>query len=126
LGVGGVIAFIAGGLLLFDGDVPGMGVPLPLLFGISLTAAAAVLVTGHMALRARHARVVSGRENMLGAVGRVTAQAQGQYWALVHGERWQVRAAVPLAVGQSVRVTGISGLVLEVEPLDGAPATPSG
>ena len=126
LGVGGVIAFIAGGLLLFDGDVPGMGVPLPLLFGISLTAAVAVLVTGHMALRARRARVVSGREDMLGAVGRVTAQAHGQYWALVHGERWQVRAAVPLAVGQSVRVTGIAGLVLDVEPLDGAPATPSG
>ncbi len=117
LGVGGVIAFMAGGLLLFDTDVPGMGVPLPVLFGISLTAAAGVLAGGSMALRARKARVVSGREEMVGAMGQVTTVVDGQVWALVHGERWQVHSATPLAVGQGVRVTGMVGLLLEVEPV---------
>ena len=62
LGVGGIVAFVAGGLLLFDSDVPGMGVPLPLIFGIAVTAGAAVLLGGGMALRARRAPVVSGGE----------------------------------------------------------------
>ncbi|TNF60146.1 MAG: nodulation protein NfeD [Burkholderiales bacterium] len=118
LGVGGVIAFMAGGLLLFDSDVPGMGVPLPLLFGISLTAGAAVLLGGGMALRARRARVVSGREALAGARGKVTAVGGGQAWAHVQGERWQVSSGQALRVGQDVEVMGVQGLVLQVRPLD--------
>ncbi len=119
LGVGGVIAFMAGGLLLFDRDVPGMGVPLPLLFGISLTAAAAMLLGGGMALRARRARVVSGSEALLGATGQVTSVEGAIAWAQVQGERWQVVAGPPMVPGQRVRVRAVDGLVLQVELLDG-------
>jgi len=116
LGVGGVVAFIAGGLLLFDRDVPGLGVPLPLIFGIALTAAAAVLLGGGMALRARRAPVVSGAEQLIGARGEVIQVADGQTWALVRGEHWQVRATAPLQPGQRVRVVGLTDLILQVEP----------
>lgn len=119
LGVGGVIAFMAGGLLLFDSDVPGLGVPLPLLFGISLTAAAAVLLGGGMALRARRARVVSGSEALAGATGQVTAVEGSTAWAQVQGERWQVVAEHALSPGQRVRVQAVDGLVLRVERLEG-------
>jgi len=121
LGVGGVIAFMAGGLLLFDRDVPGLGVPLPLLFGISLTSAAAVLLGGGMALRARRARVVSGSEAMLGATGQVTAVEGPKAWAQVQGERWQVAGERPLVLGQTVRVRAVEGLVLRVESLGDEP-----
>lgn len=123
LGVGGVVAFIAGGLLLFDRDVPGLGIPLPLIFGISLSAAAAVLLGGSMALRARRAPVVSGGEEMIGSIGEVVQVEQGQAWAMVHGERWHVRADKPLIPGQQVRVTGMTGLVLQVQP-EAGPSTP--
>ncbi|MDO8904650.1 MAG: nodulation protein NfeD [Hydrogenophaga sp.] len=118
LGVGGVIAFMAGGLLLFDSDVPGVGIPLPLLFGISLTSAAAVLLGGSMALRARRARVVSGSEALVGATGRVTAVDGPRAWAQVQGERWQVAGEHPLTLGQAIRVRAVEGLVLHVEPPD--------
>jgi len=121
LGVGGVIAFMVGGLLLFDRDVPGLGVPLPLLFGLSLTSAAAVLLGGSMALRARKARVVSGSEAMLGATGLVTAVDGTKAWAQVQGERWQVAGESPLALGQAVRVQAVEGLVLRVEPVSDEP-----
>jgi membrane-bound serine protease (ClpP class) len=116
LGVGGVVAFIAGGLLLFDRDVPGLGVPLPLIFGIAVTAAAAVLLGGGMALRARRAPVVSGGEGLVGALGDVVQVQDDQAWAEVHGERWQVRSESPLLPGQRVRVLGLSDLVLQVRP----------
>ena len=116
LGVGGVVAFIAGGLLLFDRDVPGLGVPLPLIFGIAVTAAAAVLLGGGMALRARRAPVVSGGEDMVGALGEVVQVQDDQAWAEVRGERWQVRSESPLLPGQRVRVLGLSDLVLQVRP----------
>lgn len=119
LGVGGVVAFVAGGLLLFDRDVPGMGVPLPLIFGVALSAAAAVLLGGSMALRARRAPVVSGAEDLVDAQGEVLEVVQGQAWARVHGERWQVRSDARLHTGQRVRVLALKGLVLDVQPVDG-------
>jgi hypothetical protein len=48
-------------------DVPGMGVPLPLLFDLAASSAALILLGGSMALRARRALVVSGREEMIGS-----------------------------------------------------------
>ncbi len=117
LGIGGVIAFIAGGLLLFDRDVPGMGVPLPLIFGLAATSAAAVLLGGGMALRARRAPVVSGRESLVGATGVIESVDGPAGWAMVQGERWRVRASPSLRAGQSVRITAVDGLTLDVEPL---------
>lgn len=122
LGVGGVVAFMAGGLLLFDRDVPGMGVPLPLLFGIAVTAAAAVLLGGGMALRARRAPVVSGAEDMVGALGEVVQVQDGRAWAEVRGERWQVRSDAALRPGQHVRVEALHGLLLQVRPEAAAPS----
>jgi membrane-bound serine protease (ClpP class) len=116
LGVGGVVAFVAGGLLLFDRDIPGFGVPLALIFGLAATSAAVVLLGGGMALRARRRPVVSGAEELVGATGEVTNVGESGAWAHVHGERWQVAGPGPLAPGQRVRVTGVRGLVLDVRP----------
>ncbi len=116
LGVGGVVAFIAGGILLFDRDVPGLGIPLPLIFGLAASSAALVMLGGGMAMRARRAPVVSGREEMLGAQGQVLEVEGGEAWAQVRGERWAVVSELPLATGQRVRVTGIRGLTLQVQP----------
>ncbi|WP_300338416.1 nodulation protein NfeD [Accumulibacter sp.] len=122
LGVGGVVAFMAGGLLLFDRDVPGLGVPLPLLFGLAASSAAMVLLGGGLALRAHRAPVVSGPEEMIGATGEVEIVDGEQAWARVHGESWLVRAATPLTPGQRIRVRAMHGLTLEVRPIDDSPS----
>jgi membrane-bound serine protease (ClpP class) len=114
LGVGGVVAFIAGGLLLFDRDIPGFGLPLPLILGLAASSAAVVMLGGGMALRARRRPVVSGREEMVGAEGVVLGPADGGAWAQVHGERWRVASPEPLQAGQRVRVVGMQGLTLQV------------
>ncbi|MDP3086272.1 MAG: nodulation protein NfeD [Rubrivivax sp.] len=114
LGAGGLIAFISGGLLLFDRDVPGLGVPLALVLLLAATSAATVLAGGGMALRARRRPVVSGAEELPGAAGVVTDVIGDEVWALVHGERWRVRSDAALQPGQAVRVRAVHGLTLEV------------
>jgi membrane-bound serine protease (ClpP class) len=134
LGVGGIVAFLAGGLLLFDREVPGMDVPLPLLLGMSLAVAAAVVLGGGLALRTRRVPRVSGRAHMLGAIGRVLQVQGDEAWAEVHGERWRVDAGQDtrsLVPGQHVRVTGQTGLLLQVQPdpladTDTTPRSPTG
>jgi membrane-bound serine protease (ClpP class) len=116
LGAGGVAALIAGGVLLFDAEVPGYGAPLPLILGLAVASAAVVLLGGGMAFKARRQPVVSGREGLVGASGEVLQVADGEAWAQVLGERWKVISSAPLATGQHVRVIGLHGLTLDVRP----------
>ena len=116
VGAGGVIAFTAGALLLFDEDMPGFGVPLWLVLGLAAATAAVVAMAGGLALKAHGRPVVSGREALVGAPGEVMEVAQGEVWAQVAGERWRVASRAPLAPGQRVRVIGLRGLTLEVQP----------
>ena len=115
LGAGGVAALIAGGILLFDGESPGFGVPLALVLGLAAVSAAIVLLGGGMALKARGRPVVSGRESLVGASGEVLQVNEGEAWAEVLGERWKVASSRPLAPGQRVRVLGLRGLTLDVQ-----------
>jgi membrane-bound serine protease (ClpP class) len=116
LGIGGVIAFVAGAVLLIDSDVPGFGIPLWLIAGLALASAAFVLLVGGLAARSRTRPVVSGREELVGAGGEMLQAGDGEEWARVHGETWRVRSREPLAPGTRVRVTAVDGLVLEVAP----------
>ena len=117
LGVGGIIAFVVGGVFLMDADVPGFGLPLALVIGMALASAAIIIAIGTFAARSHRRPVVSGREEMLGALGTVGAAAEGGgWWIHVHGETWRARCAQPLASGSHVRVVAMDGLILDVTP----------
>jgi membrane-bound serine protease (ClpP class) len=116
LGIGGVIAFVAGAVLLIDSDVPGFGIPLWLIAGLAASSVAFVLLVGGLAARARTRPVVTGREELVGAGGEVLQSGEGEAWVRVHGETWRMRSREQLAPGRRVRVTGMDGLVLEVKP----------
>lgn len=120
LGVGGVIAFVVGSVILIDTDVPGFGVPVSLIAGIAVASAAFLIAVVGMAVHARSRPVVSGREAMLGSTGEVLEDFQGEGWARVQSENWRVKSAQPLKAGQRVKVRAIDGLVLEVVPDTGA------
>jgi membrane-bound serine protease (ClpP class) len=117
LGVGGIIAFVVGGLMMFDAEDPSFGfdVSWPFVVGLAITSAAAIAAFGAFAVKARHRPVVSGREDMVGALGTVESSQGNDGWAQVQGERWRVVSPVPLAPGDRVRVTGIRGLTLAVD-----------
>jgi len=117
LGIGGILAFVIGAVILIDTDVPGYGIPLPLIFVIAAIGALFVLVVVRLAVQARRRKVVSGQEELLGSRGEVMGDFVGEGWAQVHGETWKVRSSLPLHQGDKVRVTRIDGLTLEVEPL---------
>jgi membrane-bound serine protease (ClpP class) len=114
LAVGGLAAFVVGSLMLLDTDVPQFELPTALIAGVSAASAAFLLLVVGMVLRSRRRRVVSGREGMIGASGEALEDIAGEGWARVHGERWRVRSSAPLRSGARVRVTAVSGLLLDV------------
>ncbi len=116
LGIGGIVAFVIGSIMLIDTDAPGFRIPWPLIAGAAAASALFLMLVLSLAVRARARPVVSGREQMLGASGEVLEDVAGETYARVHGEIWKVRSGIPLERGQVVRVAGIDGLLLTVAP----------
>jgi membrane-bound serine protease (ClpP class) len=118
LGVGGIIAFVFGSILLFNSEVPGYQVNRGVIAGIATGAAVLLALLLWLAKRSRDAPRVSGDEFMLDANGELLAavSAGGESWARVHGERWRVSSEVALSEGARVRVVKRDGLVLRVVP----------
>ncbi len=119
LGIGGLIAFVVGAVFLMDTEVPGYGIPIPLIAGLALASAAFMILVGGMAAKARARPVITGREELVGAGGEVIEAAGDESWARVRGETWRVRSSARLAPGSRVRVTGVDGLILDVKTEDG-------
>ncbi len=116
LGIGGVVAFVVGSIILMDTDVQGYTIAWPLIAAVAAVSAAFFLGVVIMALKARRRRVVSGREEMIGAPGEALENFKGEGRVRVHSEEWQARSDVALKRGQKVKVTAIEGLMLTVEP----------
>jgi membrane-bound serine protease (ClpP class) len=118
LGVGGIIAFVIGAVMLIDTEVPGFGVPYWLIGALALISAGFVFLVGGLAVRSHRRPIVTGHEELIGSVAVALEDLQTEGWARVHSEQWRVRSPVPLKRGQNARITGRDGLVLTVAPLD--------
>lgn len=118
LGLGGIIAFVLGSVMLIDIDLPGYGISWALIVPLAAISALFSFFLAGMALRARRRPVLTGGEGLLGMEGEALEDIAEEGWARVHGELWRVRSHRPLARGAQVRVTARRGLTLEVEPID--------
>ena len=116
LAVGGIVAFVIGSIMLFERGVPGLQVARPLIGIVAFFAAlfAALLVT--YLVRARRRPVVTGAGTMLGATATALDDFSDAGRVRVGGELWQAHARTPVSAGQQLRIVGINGLLLEVEP----------
>ena len=72
--------------------------------------------------RSRFSTPTIGREWMIGELGRAQTAIDPDGVVAVGGGQWKARTnrATPISAGAEVRVAGIDGLELEVEPLEGA------
>ena len=116
LGIGGVIAFVVGSVILIDTGVPGYGIPYALIGGFAAASLAFFVFAAGVVMKSRKRAVVSGREEMIGSSGEVIEASDAEGWARVHGELWRVRSRAALHSGQRVRVAGMDGLTLDVVP----------
>ena len=116
LGIGGLIAFIVGSLILFSG-APGMQVALPLIGGLATVGGLVILGIVYLATHAARSPVVTGTQAMLGALVEAAEDFAVRGRVRYGGELWNAASAAPLRAGQAARVVKVEGLTLWVEPL---------
>lgn len=119
LGIGGVIAFVFGSIMLLDTDVPGYGISLPVIGVFAATSAGFFMFVVGMMIRSHRRPVVSGMEELVGAEGEALEDFDGVGRVRVHSESWRARTEQPLRRGDRVRVVSAKGLSLVVQPVAG-------
>lgn len=119
LGVGGIVAFVTGSIILMDGSH--QDISLPTIGGTALVVAGFTLWTVVRFIGLRRKHPVSGSEQIV--YEQVTAldkfrDHDGQYRGHVRlsGERWNAVSQAPVKAGDRLHVTSIDGLTVHVEP----------
>jgi membrane-bound serine protease (ClpP class) len=123
LSILGVISLIAGTFLLYGGSHPAIrlswwaaigGIVMTVLFFVSVMTSA---------IRARTAKPLPGSDGILEAVGVARTDIAPDGQVMARGTLWRARTlGAAIGQGTAVKVKGISGLMLMVEPTNEAPA----
>ena len=120
LGVGGLVAFVLGSMIMFDSDVPGVELPISIIAAFAVATGLTIFFVVGMAMRARSQKVVTGTEAMIGAPAEALNVFDVSHDKLYHGrvrafgEIWQARSQQPIDAGDKVQVDAIDGLILDV------------
>ena len=117
LGIGGIISFVIGSIILMDTEVPGYGIDISIIVTFTAISALIFIFVVGMAIRARRRPVVSGLEELIGGEATVLENFDHAGMVRIHSETWQATTDLPLQKGQAVKVTGHKGLVLQVQPM---------
>jgi len=117
LGLGGLVAFVVGSIILFDTETPGMAIGLPLIAGVATVGGLVVLAIAFLGARSQRRPVVTGERVMVGQTAEVVENFNEKGQVRYAGELWNAHTATPLSVGQQVRIVKVEGLGLWVEPI---------
>ncbi|MDX1523437.1 MAG: nodulation protein NfeD, partial [Anaerolineae bacterium] len=117
LTAGGIVAFILGGLLLFNTEEFAYQLPLTSLIGIPVSMAFVISFGLYKVVQSRKTQAITGAEGLIGSTGTVKVALDPQGTVLVWGERWQATSAdgTPIPVGQRVEITERDGFRLKVK-----------
>ncbi|GBD17629.1 hypothetical protein HRbin27_00113 [bacterium HR27] len=119
LTLGGIISFALGSLLLLQSPAnPAFQLSRAVIIAVTGTVAALFLILVYLVARAHARRPATGKEALIGARAIVRRALEPEGMVFVEGELWRARSlSGPIPAGQTVRVVGLEGLVLLVEPL---------
>ncbi len=115
LGLGGIIAFIIGSIMLMDTDIPGFRIALPIILALAAAGAGLLILVLSLLVRTRRRPAVSGLPTLVGEGAEVIDCRNGLATIRLGGEIWQAQCDTPLNIGDRVRVTRAPGLLLEVK-----------
>lgn len=118
LGIGGVVAFVIGSVILMDAEH--LSISLPMIGSVAGLAAILMLWVMTRFVGLRRAPVRTGQEELMQARATALEDFEGEGHVRLHGERWRAVSSGPVRRGQVLRVVRVDGLTVEVAPLDTA------
>jgi membrane-bound serine protease (ClpP class) len=118
LGMGGFAAFVGGAIFLFEGADADINISIswPVIAAVAVTSAAITFGVVRAAIAARRRPASTGGAELIGTRAKVVEWKDGSGLVRVRGEIWSARSGHSPQAGDEVRITGRSGLTLNIEP----------
>lgn len=116
LGTGATVCMILGALLLVNGP-PELRIHLSTAIGVALPFALITMFLLSIVVKARRNKVITGKQGLMQEIGEARTALAPRGKVFVHGEYWDAEASSPVEPGAHVRVVGVDGLLLKVEPI---------
>jgi len=117
LAIIGLIAFVAGSLMLFDTSQPEYQVALSLIISMTVITGIFFLFLLNYLIKAQRRIVVTGQEGLLQKEGIVISNHDGKLLVKIMGEQWNARSTEDLQSGTLVKVVAVDGIILTVTPI---------
>jgi len=117
LTMGGIVAMIMGSLMLIDSSAPYMRISLWAILPTTGLIAAFFLFIMGVGVKALWTKTATGMEGLIGEVGVVRSPLAPRGHVFLHGELWNAESDAAVQVSDAVRVVGMSGLTLQVVPV---------
>jgi membrane-bound serine protease (ClpP class) len=116
LGIGGIVSFVLGSVLLFDTPDSTMTVDPGIIAAAAVSLGGFTLVVMFLVVRTQRQPSRVGMEGMVGQVGQVRRKLadRGLVKVFVHGEYWDAAAEDAVEVGDSVEVVSFAGTHMRV------------
>lgn len=118
LTVAGVISLVLGSLLLFESPIPALRVSLKVMIPTVVVMSLFFAFVVSLAVKAQMSKPKTGREGMVGEEGNTVTPVHEDGKVFIRGEYWNACSQEPIEEGQRVKVTGVRGLILEVERIN--------
>src|SRR5215471_14624100 len=118
LALGGIVAMIAGGLMLVEGPIPQLRIRFSTTLAVAIPLAAITVFLVRLVYLSHRKKSISGAQGMIGEEGTAKTDVHNEGKVLVHGEYWNASSKRPIPAGTRVRVVRVQGLKIEVEPID--------
>ncbi len=114
LGLGGVVAFVFGSVILLDDEH--LSISIPMIAGTAMVSAGFLIWVLGRLIGIRKRPALAGMEELLGMEATAPQPFDGEGWVRVHGETWRARSRTPVQAGEHLQITAVDGLTLEVTP----------
>jgi len=115
LGTGAAVAMVLGAVLLINGP-PELRIRLSTSVAVAVPFALITMFLVTLVVRSRNYRSVMGEQALINQIAQARTALAPAGTVFVHGEFWNAISSMPVEQGGEVRVVGVDGMTLRVEP----------
>ncbi len=107
LSVGGIVAMVIGSIMLIEAPIPELRPSLKFIIPVAVGLSLIFLFLVIIAIRAHAKKVYTGKEGLVGEVGRAQSDLTPSGKVFVHGELWNAEADENIPKGTEVKVVEV-------------------
>ncbi len=120
LGVGGIVSFVLGSIMLIKSPIPEMRPAMPIILTFAVCFGCILLFLTWKVFQAMKRKTATGLEGLLGETGMARSDIDASRGKVfVHGEWWNAVSDEPIAAGSAVEVVAVENLLLKVKKSGG-------